>query len=92
MKAYENIDNIAAADPAELAERCGVSGAAAKAVRAAAKLALEDREAAQKRLNAGSRGGGRQTTAMPLNNTSDLAAEALAVEAAAEPGHSEQKS
>jgi excinuclease ABC subunit C len=52
MKAYENIDNIAAADPAELAERCRIGQSAAKAVRAAAQLALHDREAGRQRLAA----------------------------------------
>ena len=48
MKAYESIANIAAAQPAEMAERCRISENAARAVRAVAKLALEDR--ARKRL------------------------------------------
>jgi excinuclease ABC subunit C len=78
MKAYENIGNIAAADPLELAGRCRISEAAARAVRAAASLALEDREAERKRLNAGGRrrqaGGAGQTSA------ADLAAEAAAGE------------
>ncbi|MDR1869554.1 MAG: excinuclease ABC subunit UvrC [Treponema sp.] len=43
MKAYESIANIAAAQPAEMAERCRISENAARAVRAVAKLALEDR-------------------------------------------------
>jgi excinuclease ABC subunit C len=78
MKAYETVDAVAAADPAELAEKCRISEAAAKAVRAAAKLALEDREAGKKRLspagNAGGRGGvgGRAGTGEAL---ADLAAE-----------------
>ena len=50
MKAYENIDNIAAADPAEMAERCRLSQAAAKAVRAAARFALEDHKTRQQQL------------------------------------------
>ncbi|MDR1278950.1 MAG: excinuclease ABC subunit UvrC [Treponema sp.] len=53
MKAYASVTAIAAADPAELAERCGLSRGAARAVRAAAKLALEDQEAAKQRLSAG---------------------------------------
>ncbi|MCL2190576.1 MAG: excinuclease ABC subunit UvrC [Treponema sp.] len=44
MRAYESIENVAAADPLELAEKCGIARAAAKAVRAAARLALEDRK------------------------------------------------
>ena len=57
IKAYESTANIAAADPLEIAERCRISEGAARAVRAAAKLALEDREAEMKRLNAGERRG-----------------------------------
>jgi excinuclease ABC subunit C len=53
MKAYQNLPAIAAASPEDLAEQCGISAAAARAVRAAAQLALEDREAAQKRLSPG---------------------------------------
>jgi len=44
MKAYETIANIAAADPLEIAERCKISEGSARAVRAVAKLALEDRK------------------------------------------------
>jgi excinuclease ABC subunit C len=53
MKAYETIENIAAAAPAELAERCRITQSAAQAVRAAARLALADRKANQQRLAAG---------------------------------------
>jgi excinuclease ABC subunit C len=58
MKVCETIDAVAAADPAELSEKCGISEKAAKAVRAAAKLALEDREAGKKRLSAAAGRGG----------------------------------
>jgi len=44
MKAYETIANIAAADIAEMAERCKISEASARAVRACAKIALENRK------------------------------------------------
>ena len=44
MKVYESISNIAAADPALMAERCRISEAAARAVRAVAKLHLEDKQ------------------------------------------------
>jgi excinuclease ABC subunit C len=74
MKAYENIGAVAAADPLEMADRCRISTAAAKAVRAAAELALEDREAERRRLNAG-RGGRRWNV-----SAEDLAAEAAAKE------------
>jgi excinuclease ABC subunit C len=50
MKAYETLANIAAADPQEMAERCKISETAARTVRACAKLAVEDREAEQKRI------------------------------------------
>jgi len=50
MKAYESIENIAAAAPAELAERCHITQTAAKAVRAAAQLALKDRATRQQQL------------------------------------------
>ncbi|MCL2442812.1 MAG: excinuclease ABC subunit UvrC [Treponema sp.] len=43
MKAYESIANIAAADISEMAERCRISEASARAVRAVAKLALKER-------------------------------------------------
>jgi excinuclease ABC subunit C len=56
MRVYGGIDSIAAAEGAELAARCGISLKAAKAVRAAARLALENREAAVRRLAAGRRG------------------------------------
>ena len=43
MKAYESLANIAAAEPKEMAQRCRISEDAARAVRAAAKLHLTDR-------------------------------------------------
>ena len=51
IKTYENLENIAAAEPAEIAERCRTGLTAAKAVRAAAALALQDRKAGQQRLS-----------------------------------------
>jgi excinuclease ABC subunit C len=57
----------------ELAERCGISRGAAKAVRAAAKLALEDQAAAKERLAVG---GSR-------SRQGRYSAETLAAEAAA---------
>ena len=47
IKAYETIANIAAADPPEIAARCKISETSARAVRAVAKLALEDRKKEQ---------------------------------------------
>ncbi|MDR1575673.1 MAG: excinuclease ABC subunit UvrC [Treponema sp.] len=75
MKAYGSIAAIAAADPAEIAVRCRISADTAGTVRAAAKLALEDRAAEQRRLNAdrGRRGA--------HSKAGELAAEAAAEEA-----------
>jgi len=80
MKAYENVENIAAADPAELAERCRIGQSAAKAVRAAARLALEDRESHRQKLTA------RPPAGPPIEKgrrPDKNAAESLAAEAAA---------
>jgi hypothetical protein len=68
MKFYENIAAIAAAEPDEMAARCGISAAAARAVRAAARLALENRVTQQKRLNSGGRrnAGGAKTSGAGL--------------------------
>jgi len=54
MKAFGSVENIAEADPAGIAELCRISLESAKAVRAAARLALEDRKVNQQRLTAGS--------------------------------------
>jgi len=51
MKTYETIVNIAAADPAEMAERCNISENSARAVRAVAKLALKNSEERKEKLN-----------------------------------------
>jgi hypothetical protein len=77
MKAYETIEQIAIADPAELAERCRLGQAAAKAVRAAARLALEDRKTMRQKLPADKR------TGMSIAAT-------LAAEAAETPPESKQ--
>ena len=74
MKVYETIGNIAAADPAEMAERCGISETGARAVRAAAKLALEDRAKEQRRLGTGKSRRGKAGH----SRAEDLAAQALA--------------
>jgi hypothetical protein len=52
MKAFETIERIAGTRPSEIAERCNISLASAKAVRAAARLSLEDRKAGLRRLAA----------------------------------------
>jgi excinuclease ABC subunit C len=82
MKTYESIDKIAAAGPTEIAERCKISEASARAVRAAAKIALEDRDAAKKRFAAGE--GQRRSSARRTSSgksAADLAEEALGGEA-----------
>jgi excinuclease ABC subunit C len=93
MKVYENISNITAASPEELAEKCRISEGAARAVRAAAKLALEDQAAAKKRLNPaagtarrGASGGGRSGDSRRASKTEALAEEAFAAEDAPEYG------
>jgi len=48
MRAYESIANIAAAEPLQIAERCRISEASARAVRAVAKLALDDAGSVEK--------------------------------------------
>jgi excinuclease ABC subunit C len=79
MKAYGSVADIAAAPPGEIAERCRLSLPAAKAVRAAARLALEDAEARKEALKpAGERKRSRRSKA------GSLAAQALAAETAAE--------
>jgi excinuclease ABC subunit C len=93
MKAYTSVENIAAAAPEELAERCKTGIAAAKAVKAAAKLALEDREAAKKRLAPHGKGRRRQRKAgeTPYAGRTAPGAEtgaSLAAEAAEEYGPS----
>jgi excinuclease ABC subunit C len=70
MKAYGNLEKIATADPQEIAEKCGVPPAAAKAARSAARLALEEQVAKKKKLSTGKY--------RSSDNAADLAAEALA--------------
>jgi excinuclease ABC subunit C len=71
MKTYESIANLAAADPRDIAERCRVNETAARAVRAAARLSLENSAAATTRLASGRRRSSPR-------RTTDLAAQALA--------------
>jgi excinuclease ABC subunit C len=72
MKAFGNLEKIAAADPQEIAEKCGVPSTAAKAARSAARLALEEQEAKKKKLHAGK--------FRPSDSAADLAADAFAAE------------
>ena len=68
MKVYATLPAIAAAPPRDLADRCGISETVARAVRAAAQLALEDQAAAKTRLAAqGSRT--RSRAAAPVRDT-----------------------
>jgi excinuclease ABC subunit C len=68
MKTYVTLERIAAAAPQEIAERCGVPAAAAKAAKSAARLALEEQAAKKKKLSIEYRS----------SDAADLAAEALA--------------
>ncbi|MCL2599730.1 MAG: excinuclease ABC subunit UvrC [Treponema sp.] len=77
MKAYGSIEAIAAVDPPELAKACGIALPSAKAVRAAARLALEDRNAQARRLTA---------TYTPRSGSGGSVGESLAAEAAPEYG------
>ena len=78
MQNYGNLEKIAAADPEDLAERCRLTNAVARAVRAAARLALEDRAARKEKFIAR-----KASTGMAA-----LADEALAAEN--EPGYDRQ--
>ncbi|MDR1635747.1 MAG: excinuclease ABC subunit UvrC [Treponema sp.] len=80
MKAYGSVANIAGAAPEEIAERCRLSVPAARAARAAARLALEDGEARKEALMPA----GRQKRP-GRSKTRSLAREALSAETAAEP-------
>jgi excinuclease ABC subunit C len=81
MAAYGDLRAVAAAGPEELAERCRISAAAARAVRAAVKLALEDQGQSKKRFAAGL---GRSAPKDPGRYTgSARTGAALAAEAAA---------
>jgi excinuclease ABC subunit C len=81
MKAYESIENIAAAEYEEIAERCGIPQTAARAVRAAAKLALENRKAAKEQFASGTSAPRRRPRAgYSGKSAEDLADEAFAAE------------
>jgi excinuclease ABC subunit C len=80
MKKYGSIDRVAEANPAELAKHVRISEEKAKTVRAAAKLAIEDREAGKQRLASG---GGRRAAG---KNAAALADEALAKDPEKESG------
>jgi excinuclease ABC subunit C len=92
MKAYGDIRAIAAAESGELAERCGIGEGAARAVRAAARLALEDQDRAKKGFAEGTgrsalKGTGpRKAPYSSRTKTASLAAEAAAEPEPAYPG------
>jgi excinuclease ABC subunit C len=83
MKAYGSLEAVAAAVPEALAESCGLSEATARAVRAAAGLALEDRDAVKKRFV---RGEGRSAPGRGAGRTAGADAGAL-LAAEAAPGY-----
>jgi excinuclease ABC subunit C len=86
MKAFGSLEQIAAAGPAEIQERCKISAPAARALRAAAKLALEDRAAAQKKLKEGPARRARTAAGRLGSSAAALAEEAFAAEPPAEYG------
>jgi len=73
IKTYGELKKIAAAQPGDMAEKCGISVTAARAVRAAAALALEDQNAASHRFTA--KGKGKPSAAAALADDA-IAAEA----------------
>jgi excinuclease ABC subunit C len=75
MKTYGELEKIAAAEPENIAEKCGIAIAAARAVRAAARLALEDRDAKIKQFAAKS-----SLAAAALADAAAIADEAFAAE------------
>ena len=76
IKAYGDLEHLAAAEPAAIAETCRINEAAAQAVRAAARLALEDTKAAKLRLAGRTLKKGKAANT-ELSKTANLAALAL---------------
>ena len=85
MKTYGNLGKIAAVEPAEMAEKCRISEATAKAVVAAAKLALENQNTNKKHL-ARSKDEMLNRRKLPGSSAAALAEEAFAAEDAPEYG------
>ncbi|MCL2382266.1 MAG: excinuclease ABC subunit UvrC [Treponema sp.] len=79
MKAYGGLQAIAASEPQDIAEKCGITGAAARAVRAAVRLALEDQRAKAGKMAAQGAGGPRRRGIRP-GSAAALASEAFAAE------------
>ena len=86
MKTYGELAKIAAAEPQDISENCGIPEAAARAVRAAAKLAIEDQNAKKKIIT--SRTGGARSSAhgsaVSLTDVSALVDEAALTDDASE--------
>jgi excinuclease ABC subunit C len=91
MKIYGSLENIGAAGPGEIAGRCGIPETAARAVRAAARLALEDQGTAKKKLNKGTSPSRsrREKGSRSGKTAADIAAEAFAAETGPEYGGGE---
>ena len=68
MKSFVSLEKIAAAEPEDIAEKCGINNAAAKAIRAAARLTLEDQAVNRAKLARG------------RSNEADLTNQAFAAE------------
>jgi hypothetical protein len=88
MKAFGNLEQIAAAGSAEIQERCKIGAAAARALCAAVKLALEDRAAAKKKL---ARSPARRTRSAAGSTSAAFAEEAFAAEPPAKYGGSDNR-
>jgi len=87
MKAYGDLEKIAAAEPVDMAGQCGITEEAARAVRAAAKLALEEKDSKKKQFAAkaaapqkGAAPGRRRSKLRNASSTAALADEAFAAE------------
>jgi len=74
MKTYGELEKIAAAEPEDIAEKCGVTITAALAVRAAVRLALEDRNTKTRKFTA------KTSDATGLADAAALSDEAFAAE------------
>jgi len=88
MKAYGELEKIAAAEPLEMAEMCGISESAARAVRAAAALALEDQGVKARKIAAKKAPASKRRGLQP-GSAAALADEAFAAEDAPEYGGGE---
>jgi hypothetical protein len=80
MKIYGSLEKIAAAQPGDMAKKCGISVVAASTVKAAARLALEDKDTKIKTFSA------KKYTA--ADNAASLADEAFAADQ--QPAYSEE--